>query len=298
MATSQNGWTAITSGSDKNLENFPWITGKVRKGATATVLKYVAEQFNKRVEPIRKDWSWGWNYRVIRGASSNSLSNHASGTAVDFNAPNHGIGRRNTFTRAQQAEIRKILKEVSGAIRWGGDYAGRPDDMHFEVNCSAAKLALVAAKVTGKNVVQAVTGNKPPKAPATTPPATPHTVTPKVIQERLKAAGYAVKVTGRDDAATRAVVRNYQTSQVVNKLVGDGQWGKKTEEHFAWTVKLQEALNKWKGTKLVVDGDFRKRTADRVKEWQSRNKGGAYKGIVDGQPGSVTTKALGIPEHP
>ena len=90
MAVSQNGWTAITRSTDSNLVNFPWVTGKVRKGDVYTVLNYVAEQFNKRVEKIDKAKSWGWAYRDIRGASK--LSNHASGTAVDFNAPDHWLG--------------------------------------------------------------------------------------------------------------------------------------------------------------------------------------------------------------
>ncbi len=32
-------------------------------------------------------------------------------------------------------------------IRWGGDYSGRIDSMHFEVNASAAKVAAVAVKL-------------------------------------------------------------------------------------------------------------------------------------------------------
>ena len=130
---------------------FPWVTGKVRKGDVYTVLNYVAEQFNKRVEKIVKAKSWGWAYRDIRGASK--LSNHASGTAVDFNAPDHWLGAVGTFTKTQEAEIRKILQEVEGVVRWGGDYSGRKDEMHFEINLqpkgSAANVKRVADRIRG-----------------------------------------------------------------------------------------------------------------------------------------------------
>ena len=87
MTNSQNGWLGIEKSTSADLVDFPWVTGKVRKGDVYTVLNYVADNFNKRVEKIKKAESWGWNYRAIRGATK--LSNHASGTAVDFNAPDH-----------------------------------------------------------------------------------------------------------------------------------------------------------------------------------------------------------------
>lgn len=69
----------------------------------------------------------------------------------------------------------------------------------------------------------------------------------------------------------------------------------------AWVKKLQSELNKWKTDlpKLRVDGEFGTVTKNRIKEWQRRNKGGAYKGIyIDGDPGPLTCKGLGIPNAP
>lgn len=149
MATSQNGWTAFASGLHPKLRTSKWVTGRVRRGDAAFVLDYVAAQFDKRVEPIRKDWSWGFAARPIRGAKS-GLSNHASGTAYDFNAPKHGLGDRGTFSSAQVREIREFLDEVDDVVRWGGDYQNRPDEMHFEINASAARVKAVADRLRAK----------------------------------------------------------------------------------------------------------------------------------------------------
>lgn len=69
----------------------------------------------------------------------------------------------------------------------------------------------------------------------------------------------------------------------------------------AWVKTLQRNLNLWKSDlpKLREDGDYGTVTRNRVKEWQRRNKGGAYKGIyIDGDAGPLTTKGLKIPNAP
>lgn len=141
---SQNGWSAYTSSA--GLVPLSWITGRVRPGDVHAIFDYLCRRFNAEVEPIIQGHSWGWAYRPIRGATT--TSNHASATAIDINAPAHPLGKRNTFTAAQVRAIRAILADLDGVIRWGGDYAGRADEMHFEVNADAARVAAVAAKIT------------------------------------------------------------------------------------------------------------------------------------------------------
>lgn len=157
MASSQNGWPASPSKGEIGINSsfapcgvtFP---GGVKSGDVETVLGYVAEQFNARVEGLIAGWCWGYTYKEISGSSS--LSNHSSGTALDINAPNHGYGASGTFTSGQVSQIRAILNEVSPAVRWGGDYSGTKDEMHFEINCSSSTLSDVAARLGG--------GSKPP----------------------------------------------------------------------------------------------------------------------------------------
>jgi hypothetical protein len=152
VPTSQNGWSA-----SPNLQLRPLSVGGVAflpgirdDDDVATVLAYVLTQFHERVEQLRNPGCWGYSYRENRN-DPNSLSNHASGTAVDANAPAHpnGVPTSHTFTPAQIAEVHLILAEVDGAVRWGGDYHGTPDAMHFEINTDAPTLHRVAEKLRG-----------------------------------------------------------------------------------------------------------------------------------------------------
>ena len=147
MSASQNGWRA----NDRSLIVSISVPGgklAVRKGDVAVIMQYIAEQFHSTVEPLKWPGNWGYAERKIRGGSS--LSNHASGTAIDLNAPKHYLGAVGTFTSSQVRAIRKILSACEGTIRWGGDYRGRKDEMHFEINAGTAKVARVAKKLRPK----------------------------------------------------------------------------------------------------------------------------------------------------
>jgi hypothetical protein len=157
---SQNGWPAGTTAASIGVQNFTvaGVTLSAKAGDVTTVLKYVAEQFHARVEPLHAGWCWGYSYRPIRGAAQ--LSNHSSGTAVDFNAPDHPLGVKGTFGSAKVRAIHAIVAEVDNAVLWGGDYDGRVDEMHFEVNVSPAQLARTAGKLR-----QSAPAPKPPEPP-------------------------------------------------------------------------------------------------------------------------------------
>lgn len=118
---------------------------------------WAAARFNVEVEPLHVGWCWGYAYRDIRGATG--LSNHASGTAIDLNAPAHPLGTNPTanYTPAKIAAIHRIIADTQGALRWGGDYGdpahggvkgSRPDGMHIEVIKNEATCARVLAIVT------------------------------------------------------------------------------------------------------------------------------------------------------
>jgi len=146
MATSQNGWTVDKTGAlqDRTAVHGVTFPNGVRRGDVATVLFYVAGRFHREVEPLHPGWCWGWFVKVIEG--STSISNHASGTAIDLNAPNHPIARSGTFSGAKVKAIRRILADCDGVVRWGGDYSGRKDEMHFEINKGAAAVSLLCQK--------------------------------------------------------------------------------------------------------------------------------------------------------
>lgn len=147
MTTSQNGYSAPITPVRYEL---PGGAVSLRAGPTGALLQWVGRQFHARVEPLVWPGCWGYNYREIRGATG--LSNHASGTALDLNAPKHPLGTAPSanFTAAQIAVIRAIVAATEGCVRWGGDYTGRQDPMHFEINngVSEARCAAVLAKLT------------------------------------------------------------------------------------------------------------------------------------------------------
>lgn len=147
MPTSQNGYPA----NDESLIS-TWEIGKTRRvrlkrGDVGEVLKHFADWFDAHVEDIDQGADdWGYAERTIRGDAS-TLSNHASGTALDLNATRHPLGKRGTFTPRQTAAIRQQLKAYDGVIRWGGDYVNRADEMHFEIDAPLAEVSVVARKL-------------------------------------------------------------------------------------------------------------------------------------------------------
>ncbi|MBD3778704.1 MAG: M15 family metallopeptidase [Micrococcales bacterium] len=143
--TTANGWPAIGEAHDRRLTPFAWVTGRVRAGDVDVVLIHVADRFNGEVEPIDRATSWGWAAAEQR-EDGDPLSNHASGTAVDFNATAHPEGESGTFTAAQVATVRDILAEFAPVVAWGGDF-DRPDETHFEIVGTPQEVAAVAERL-------------------------------------------------------------------------------------------------------------------------------------------------------
>jgi len=152
VATSQNGYWANQIGRTK-VWAIPGTdrTIRLREGAPGEVLVRFAAWFHRNVEPIDKGIydDWGYAERTIRG-SSTTLSNHASGTAMDLNATRHPLGRRGTFTPAQAAKIRAQLRAYDGVLRWGGDFKNRADEMHVEVVKDVAACEALIRKLNAQ----------------------------------------------------------------------------------------------------------------------------------------------------
>lgn len=149
---SQNGWTVL----EKRPPYVP-IPGTdieiaVRPGDVAFLLTRVASWFNRNIESLSKKNAenapdeWGWALRPIRGQTK-GYSNHASATAIDLNAVDHPRGVKGTFSADEKRRIRAYLAEYRGVIRWGEDFSGTVDGMHFEVIGTVGKVADVAAEL-------------------------------------------------------------------------------------------------------------------------------------------------------
>lgn len=130
--TTQNGFPVIEQ-SETESWNVGGRTFYTAPGAPTVVLKDLTRWFHTNVESLayggEDEWSWSPPRKAKLGTS---ISNHASGTAVDLNATLHPLGKKGTFSERQTAMIREKLKEYGGAVRWGGDYK-TGDEMHFEI---------------------------------------------------------------------------------------------------------------------------------------------------------------------
>ncbi len=161
-STSDNGWTldpalwTSTVGAD---------SCSVRAGDAGHLLDWFAQQFHDRVEPVV-------TYNGYRSTAFNkqiggyARSNHVSATAIDINGARHPYEFHNPkgwidgFTAAQRKEIRKILAEADGVIKWGVDFAkGYRDAMHFEIIGNASQVSKVWGRLKPL----------PPDAPITFP---------------------------------------------------------------------------------------------------------------------------------
>lgn len=165
MSASQNGYRVLTE-----RETYLWVI-PVRKGDTrhyrlspgyvGFVLAHMILWWHERIEPINTgQWDeWGWADRPIR--ESNETSNHASGTAGDVNAVRHPLGVAGTFRYTwQRLRISRRLRFFyRGRIRWGGEYHGRKDEMHIEINAKPHKIFHLARRLKrtprGKRILRA-----------------------------------------------------------------------------------------------------------------------------------------------
>lgn len=71
------------------------------------------------------EYGGSFNYRLIRGSSN--LSNHAFAIAIDIAPSGNALGA----TKGKMPKFAVDAFKAQGA-RWGGDYKGRKDFMHFE----------------------------------------------------------------------------------------------------------------------------------------------------------------------
>jgi hypothetical protein len=148
METSYNGYPASKDPAEIKIKSYP-VKGTDRKlrcaESVGPLLAAFAAEFHELIEPIDDGTfdDWGYAFRMVRG-STYRLSCHSSGTAIDLNATKHPLGKAGTFPAEKIPMLRALAKKYG--LKWGGDFKSRPDDMHFEVEVSAAKAkALIAS---------------------------------------------------------------------------------------------------------------------------------------------------------
>ena len=146
---SSNGWPASKDPAEIGIKSFkvPGTDLKIRCAEkVAPLLIGLASEFHETIEPIDKGTldDWGYCFRMIRG-TTDSLSNHSSGTAIDLNATKHPLGKENTFSPENAAKCIALAKKYG--CKWGGTYRSRKDDMHFEIALNPTQTKELIAKL-------------------------------------------------------------------------------------------------------------------------------------------------------
>ena len=164
---SYNGWPANSDpnaiGIDKNwgatVGAPPFgsggYAGGLKSGDVATCFEYLVTRLHNEVEAMMSKGSnlgygcWGYSYRDNVN-NPGSLSCHASGTAIDYNATRHPNGTSTGpnggggWTGDQYHAIKAILAEI-GVISW----LTSNDPMHFEIKGSSSAVADAARRLGG-----------------------------------------------------------------------------------------------------------------------------------------------------
>lgn len=147
-ATSYNGWPASAKPESIRIKSYAIKGSKVKLRCAyfaAPLLVAFAEQFNELIEPIDAGADdWAYCYRMVRG-TTDKLSNHSSGTAIDLNASKHPLGKIGTFPAEKVPMIQALARKYG--LTWGGDYRNRKDEMHFEIAQNPIKTAKLIEKL-------------------------------------------------------------------------------------------------------------------------------------------------------
>jgi hypothetical protein len=141
--TSYNGWPASKDPDEIRIRSFQVRGTKVKLRAAkrcGPLLAAFAADFHELIEPIDEgrldDWSFA--YRPVRGLPD-KLSCHASGSAIDLNALAHPLGKAGTFPAEKIPMLQGLCRKYG--IKWGGDFRGRKDEQHFEIQVKPKKAA-------------------------------------------------------------------------------------------------------------------------------------------------------------
>jgi hypothetical protein len=149
MLTSYNGYPASKDQAEIKIKAYQ-IKGTSLKlrcaESVGPLLAAFASDFHELIEPIDEGGldDWGYAFRMVRG-TTDKLSCHSSGTAIDLNATKHPLGKFDTFPAEKVPMIRALAKKYG--LKWGGDFKSRPDDMHFEVNVTPTKAKELIKKL-------------------------------------------------------------------------------------------------------------------------------------------------------
>lgn len=180
----------------------------------APIVEWLLNETSAQGYGLRHGECWGFANRAIRG--TNRPSNHSWGLAVDLNAPANPMSDR--LITDMPPSMVSLWK--SKQFRWGGDYTGRKDAMHYEFMGTPDDARRIAAELGATAPAPAPAGASGPllrrgaKGDAV-----------RRLQQRLVASGARLAVDGDFGPGTEKAVRAFQSAR---GLQADGVVGPRT----------------------------------------------------------------------
>ncbi len=135
LSAAQRGWgSGWPNCSESSMESFAF-SGKLGDVAFPAGLHvhiidlalHLLTETEERGYLMHPGWCWGFGCRAIKGIVPSIASNHSWGLALDINAPTNGLGSTHSDMPSWMPDLWN-----SYGFRWGGDYTGRKDPMHYE----------------------------------------------------------------------------------------------------------------------------------------------------------------------
>lgn len=157
-----SGWPncdpgAIDSSFSVSGTTFP---GGVRHELVELVSRLVQECKNRGYQfGVDGDPSYGcWGYSCRQISGSSTPSNHSWGLAVDINAP------WNPYTSPLQTDMPGWMPDLWNhyGFRWGGDYTGDKDAMHYEYMGSVSDAAVDTSRAAADGIGGGAVPPQPP----------------------------------------------------------------------------------------------------------------------------------------
>ena len=160
----------------------------------APIIEWLVNQTVVQGYGLHEGECWGFANRAIRG--TDRPSNHSWGLAVDLNAPANPMG--SSLVTDMPGSMVELWK--ARMFRWGGDYNGRKDAMHYEFMGTPDDAARIASELGAGSGAPP----RPPPPPSPPPPAAPPDrpllarqaagADVRILQERLVANGARLAV--------------------------------------------------------------------------------------------------------
>lgn len=136
------GWPANRFGDMRQVTG-GGVTVPVHKDL-AEIVAYLLDETVRRGYKLKKGQCWGYANRAVTG-SNTVASNHSWGLAVDLNAPANPYRKDGKLVTDMPVWMPALWK--AWGFKWGGDYSGAKDAMHYEYLGTPAEAKKLTERV-------------------------------------------------------------------------------------------------------------------------------------------------------